>query len=165
MQVLHQALAQMKFKLKGVFMKDLGFKLLYIITALVMFVEIGFAIKGSLFTDIADLPTGTLQNSYPSIVTGEKIMNVYLVKNNIGEGIRIEIVKGEEAYNIFWQTGIDTVEARWTNDDTVMINDVPLDANDRFGYDCRRGYSLFDEGSLEDNFANFEEQEEQHEEK
>lgn len=146
-------------------MKDIGFKLLYIVTALVMFVEIGFAIKGSLFTDIADLPVGTLQASYPSIGTGEKVMNVYLVENNIGEGIRIEIAQGEEAYNIFWQTGIDSVKAKWTNENTVMINDIPLDANDRFGYDCRRGYSLFDEGSLEENFANFEEQEEKYEEK
>ena len=146
-------------------MKNIGFKLLYIITAIVMFVEIGFAIKGSLFTDISDLPKGKLQNSYPSIGAEDKVMNVYLVKNDIGSAIRIEIVQGEDAYNIFWQTGIDSVEAEWVNDNTVLINDVPLDANDRFGYDCRRGYSLFDEGSLEDNFANFEEQEEQNEKK
>ena len=141
-------------------MKNIGFKLLYVITVLVMFVEIGFAIKGSLFTDISDLPTGKLVQQLPS-PDGNRNMNVYVVKNNIGDAVRIEIAQGQEAYNIFWQTGIDTVEVEWTNNDTILINDIPRDANDRFGYDSRRGYSLFDEGSLEDNFTNFEEQNEE----
>lgn len=142
-------------------MKNIGFKIIYVITALVIIVELAFAVKASIFTDISDLPKGTLQHSYLS-PNEEKTMNIYLVKNNLGVAIRGEIVAEDEAHNIFWQTGIDSVEAIWMNDNTVVINDIPLAADDKFGYDCRRGYSLFDEGALEQNFTDFENQ---HEEK
>lgn len=138
-------------------MKNFGFKILYILAALIIFTDVGFAVKGSLFSDIADLPQGTLQNTLYS-PSKEKVMNVYVVKNNLGNAVRVEIADEDKSHNIFWQTGIDMVEAKWTNDDTVMINDIPLDANDTFGYDCRRGYSLFDEGSLEQNFTSYEEE-------
>ena len=138
----------------GVFMKNRSFKIFYFITALVMLVEIGFSVKNSLFTDIADVPKGTFVESYPC-ATGEKKMNIYLVKNNLGVAIRGEIEGKDKKYNIFWQTGIDTVEVLWLNDDTDQINQIPLDVNDTFGYDCRRGYSIFDEGSLEQNFTNY----------
>lgn len=128
--------------------------MVYIITAIVVVVNLCFAIKGSLFTDIADLPQGELQNQHYS-PSRKKVMNIYLVENDLGVAIRGEIVTSEGKHNVFWQTDIDTVEARWLNEDTVLINDIPLDANDTFGYDCRRGYSLFDEGSLEQNFTDF----------
>lgn len=136
-------------------MKNIGFKIVYIITAIVVVVELAFAVKGSIFTDISELPKGTLQRSYHS-PTGEKVMNIYLVENNLGVAIRGEIVTKEGAHNIFWQTGIDNVEAEWIADNTVMINNIPLDADDKFGYDCRRGYSLFDDGALEQNFTDFD---------
>ena len=137
-------------------MKNIGFKILYVITVLIIAVDIGFAVKGSLFTDIADLPMGTLQTSTVS-PSGEKTMNIYVVENNLGVAVRGEIVQNDTKHNIFWQTGIDEVEAVWLNNDTVVINEIPLNADDTFGYDCRRGYSLFDEGSLEQNFTNFNE--------
>lgn len=135
-------------------MKKTAFRILYIITALVIIIELGFAVKGGLFTDIAELPVGTLSSSCES-PSGDQKLNIYLIKNNLGVAIRGEISNGQEKHNIFWQTGIDDVEAVWINEDTVMINEIPLNANDTFGYDCRRGYSLFDEGSLEQNFTNF----------
>ena len=135
-------------------MKNIGFKILYVIATLVIFADIIFAVHGSLFTNIAELPTGTLKASSVS-PSGEKTMNIYVVKNNLGVAVRGEIVNGDSSHNIFWQTGIDDVEALWLNNDTVIINEIPLNADDTFGYDCRRGYSLFDEGSLEQNFTNF----------
>ncbi len=135
-------------------MRNIGFKILYVITALVIIVELVFAVNGGLFTDIAELPTGTLASSSVS-PSGEKKLNIYVVKNNLGVAIRGEISNGDDTHNIFWQTGIDDVEAVWLDDDTVVINEIPLNADDTFGYDCRRGYSLFDEGSLEQNFTNF----------
>lgn len=135
-------------------MKNVGFKILYVVTALIIAVDIGFAVKGSLFTDIADLPTGTLRTASVS-PSGEKTMNIYVVENNLGVAVRGEIEQNNKKHNIFWQTGIDEVEAVWLNEDTVVINEIPLNSDDTFGYDCRRGYSLFDEGSLEQNFTNF----------
>lgn len=137
-------------------MKNIGFKILYLITALVMIVELGFAVKGSLFTDISKLPQGTLKATSAS-PSGERVMNIYVVKNNLGVAIRGEIEQGDTKHNIFWQTGIDSVDAVWLNENTVVINEIPLNADDTFGYDCRRGYSLFDEGSLVQNFIDFNE--------
>ncbi|MBQ6885353.1 MAG: hypothetical protein IJN56_06420 [Clostridia bacterium] len=137
-------------------MRNIGFKMLYLITAICIITELCFAVKGGLFTDISKLPTGTLVSESSSVSpSGEKSLNIYVVKNNLGVAIRGEISSPSGVHNIFWQTGIDQVEAKWINDDTVLINEIPLDADDTFGYDCRRGYSLFDEGSLEQNFTNF----------
>lgn len=138
-------------------MKNIGFKLLYVITAVVMLIETGFSVKNSLFTDIADLPTGKLLYTEES-PSGNKHLNVYVVKNNMGEAVRGEIATKTGSYNIFWQTDIETVDAFWLDEKNVVINDIILDSNDTFGYDCRRGYSLFDEGSLEQNFTNYEEE-------
>lgn len=135
-------------------MKNIGFKILYVVAALVIIADIVFAVHGSLFTDISELPTGTLQSSSVS-PSGEKTMNIYVVENNLGVAIRGEIEQNNTKYNIFWQTGIDSVSAQWLDNETVMINEIPLNADDTFGYDCRRGYSLFDEGSLEQNFTNY----------
>ena len=136
-------------------MKNIGFKILYIITAIVIFVEIGFAVKGSLFTDIAELPCGELSYSEQS-PNRDKTLNVYVVKNNLGTAVRGEIVTENNTHNIFWQTDIETVDAYWLDGQNIVINDIVLDSSDTFGYDCRRGYSLFDEGSLEQNFMNTE---------
>lgn len=135
-------------------MRNIAFKILYIVTALVMIVELSFAVKESLFTDISDLPIGVLESTTAS-PSGQKTMNIYVVKNNLGVAVRGEIVNDQVSHNIFWQTGIDTVEALWIDENTVLINEIPLNADDTFGYDCRRGYSLFDDGSLEQNFTNF----------
>ncbi len=152
-QALHQALVPTKYNYyEGVFMKNLGFKLIYIITALVVIINLGFTIKGNLFSDINDLPPGVLQNSVES-PSGDKKLNIYLIKASIGVAIRGEIAQDGKSHNIFWQTGIDEVEVFWSDDDTVYINGTPFDSADTFGYDSRRGYSPFDEGSLEENFT------------
>lgn len=121
-----------------------------------MIVELGLATNKSLFTDISQLPVGTLVHEYPN-ESGNKSLNIYFATNDIETAIRGEIKTDEETYNIFWQTGItvDEVEAQWLGDDTIVINNIKIDANDKFGYDCRRGLSLFDEGSLEENFTNY----------
>lgn len=135
-------------------MKNIFLKLLYLITAIVMVINMGFAVKENLFTDISDLPTGVLKSATESPL-GHKTMNIYVIKNNLGVAVRGEIVTADGSHNIFWQTGIDDVEARWLDESTVVINEIPINSDDTFGYDCRRGYSLFDDGSLEQNFTNF----------
>ena len=135
-------------------MKKLGFRILYVVTAIVMIVEIAYSVRDGLFTNIAELPIGTLASSSLS-PSGEKKLNIYVVENNLGVAVRGEISTASESHNIFWQTDINSVEAVWLNEDTVLINEIPLNADDTFGYDCRRGYSLFEEGSLEQNFTNF----------
>lgn len=136
-------------------MKNLGFRIIYIITAIVVVLDLWFTVKGSLFTDISKLPEGELAHSAVS-PAGDKTLNVYVVKNSVGVAVRGEIQARDNTYNIFWQTGFDFENAYWQDDQNVVINNIPLDSNDTFGYDCRRGLSLFDEGSLADNFVNSE---------
>lgn len=133
-------------------MKNLGFRLLYLITALVVAVNTAAGVWYELFTDIDRLPEGTLAFSVEN-PTGSRTMNVYVVSNNLGDAVRGEIVDKNESYNIFWQTGIDSVDVYWADEKNIVINNIPLDASDKFGYDCRRGTSLFDEGSLVQNFV------------
>lgn len=134
-------------------MKNFGFRLLYLITAIITVINTGAAVWYELFTDINRLPEGSLSYSLQN-PTGSRIMNVYVVSNNLGDAVRGEIVDEDESYNIFWQTGIDDVEVYWADDKHIIVNNVPIDASDKFGYDCRRGTSLFDEGSLVENFVN-----------
>lgn len=136
-------------------MKNIGFKILYFVTAIVIFADLTCTIWGGLFTDISQLPTGELSYSTVS-PSGDKSLNIYVVENNISTAVRGEISTATDTYNIFWQTDIETVDAYWNDDKNVVINDIMLDSGDTFGYDCRRGYSLFDEGSIEQNFANYE---------
>ncbi len=134
-------------------MKNIGFKILYIITAIIIFIELGFAVKGELFTDIEKLPKGELSYSAVS-PSGEKVLNVYLIENSLGSAVRCEISTADDTHNIFWQTEITSVNAEWLDEQFIEINGIKLNCDDRFGYDSRRGYSLFDEGALEQNFMN-----------
>lgn len=131
-------------------MRNIGFKIVYLLTAVIMVIELIFSVKGSLFTDISKLPQGTLLCSSES-PSGDKNLNIYVVENNLGVAVRGEIQTQSDTYNIFWQTDADFQNAYWIDENDVVINDIPLNSSDTFGYDCRRGYSLFDEGSLADN--------------
>ena len=131
-------------------MRNIGFKIVYLLTAVIMVIELIFSVKGSLFTDISKLPQGTLLYSFES-PSGDKNLNIYVVENNLGVALRGEIQTQSATYNIFWQTDADFQNAYWIDENDVVINDIPLNSSDTFGYDCRRGYSLFDEGSLADN--------------
>lgn len=136
-------------------MKNAVFKIIYIITAVVVVINLVFVIKGGIFTDISKLPEGTLSYSDAS-PSGDRILNVYVVKNNLGVAVRGEIKTATQKYNIFWQVGSDLENAGWVDEHNIVINDITLDSGDKFGYDCRRGYSLFDEGSLAENSLRFE---------
>lgn len=136
-------------------MKRLGFRILYVITALVVVLNLFFSVEGSIFTDIAKLPKGELEYTAVS-PSGERRMNVYLIKNNLGTAIRGEIATQDHTHNIFWQTDIDSVDVYWLDDINIVINGIPINSDDTFGYDSRRGYSLFDDGSLEQRFMNQE---------
>lgn len=136
-------------------MKNIGFKILYLLTAIIVVIELAFSVKGSFFTDISKLPEGTFLCSSESPLK-DKTLNIYIVKNNLGVAVRGEIQTESDTYNIFWQTDADFKSIYWLNEDDVVINDIPVNSSDTFGYDCRRGYSIFDEGSLADNVAKTE---------
>lgn len=122
--------------------------ILYIAAFLITAVNTFFSLKNYLFTDINELPKGEIvsEQSSPS---GDKTVNVYLVKNSIGTAIRGELVMNGSKTNIFWQTGISEIGVRWGNNDIVYFNNVPVFCDGEKSYDCRRGTSIFDDGSIE----------------
>jgi len=125
--------------------------LAFILTILNVF----YSIRGSIFSDIKDLPKGKLSYTVLS-PDGKSNLNVYTVSNNLGVAVRGEIVKGTKKTNVFWQTETANVDANWINNRIITINGVTIDVYDGGSYDCRRGKSLFQEGSLEGKQANYE---------
>lgn len=128
--------------------RNFGFKVLYLLTAVVVLVNLAFIIKNSVYFDIDELPKGELVLSEGS-PDGEHTLNIYVIKNSIGEAVRGEVVTENQSRNIFWQTGVSFARLRWQNNTTVVINGVYINVTDGTTYDSRRGVSLFQEGALE----------------
>ena len=121
----------------------------YVLAFLVMAVNLFYSLKGSLFSDISDLPKGEFVETNDS-PDGVYEIATYKIDTSVGNGIRCELIKNGKSRNVFWQTGIDEVEVIWQdNSRIVSINGVELDVVGGGYYDCRRGTSLFQEGSLE----------------
>lgn len=135
-----------------------AFLLLYIAALIISLINTAFSLKNYLFADINELPAGRLVAEVPS-PTGEKTVNVYLVKNSLGSAVRGELVlKSGEAKNVFWQTDIDGVNVTWGNEELIFFNDVPISGDGSHSYDCRRGTSLFTDGSLENDRLNLDDE-------
>lgn len=123
---------------------------LYSLTVLVVLFNTGYNVHDYLFADINELPQGEYQYSIVSPDERNK-MNVYVVKNSIGTAVRGELETKDGVSNIFWQTGIDSADVVWNGDEVMVINGIPVDSE--HPYDCRRGTSLFTEGSLMTNLG------------
>ncbi len=133
-------------------MKDFAFKLVYVVAFAVAIFNLVIMVKNGAFFKIEELPKGELMYSV-DCPDGQKTLNVYLVKNNLGAAVRGEISDGDaKPYNIFWQTDTDDVDSFWVDSDVVVINDVALNVKESF-YDSRRGTSIFQEGSVDGKAA------------
>lgn len=127
--------------------KGIAFKIIYILTAIIILINTVISIKQSLFPDINRLPEGVLADSQTA-PGGDKTLNLYVVKNNVGCGVRGEITfEGGKTSNVFWQTGIDAATSGWVDEQRIVINNIVVDIYD-VPYDCRNGTSLFAEGVL-----------------
>lgn len=124
------------------------FIMIYVFTLVITLVNLFFTVKSSLFADINKLPQGKIISTVSS-PTGDKVINVYCVENSLGSAVRAEVKTKDKTSNIFWQTGIDSVEVIWANNDVAVINSIPLDVCHGGFYDCRNGVSLFKDGALE----------------
>lgn len=130
---------------------DIIFKLLYLFTALIVIVNLVFAVKNGIFFDINELPEGEMLGSVES-PNGDKTLNIYLVDNKLGVAVRGEIDDGKRVYNVFWQTDTDNVDYSWLDNNVVTINQLNLDIRNST-YDSRRGTSLFQDGAVEGKAA------------
>lgn len=124
------------------------FIIIYVVTLAITLVNLFYTIKNGLFADINKLPKGEMLYTTSS-PDGDMEISVYCVKNSLGSAVRAELKTNGKSTNVFWQTGIDTVEVNWVNNDVAVINSIPLDVSHGGFYDCRNGVSLFSEGAIE----------------
>ncbi len=133
--------------------KNILFKSIYILTAVIILINTVCVVYQSLFPDINELPPGVCVHTEAS-PEGDKIFNVFVIKNNVGCGVRGEVtLQSGEVYNVFWQTGIDVVDAHWADNVHVIVNNTAVNVTD-IPYDCRNGTSLFAEGVVAPTFIN-----------
>ncbi|MBR4909781.1 MAG: hypothetical protein IKZ47_00455 [Clostridia bacterium] len=119
---------------------------LYLLTFIIMIANVTAATVQSLNPDISSLPEGRLIDSVAS-PEGKSRIDVYLVSNNLGNAVRGVYVTGGRAANIYWQTGVDSAEIVWHSEQSITINNVPLNVKTDT-YDSRRGTAIFSEGLL-----------------
>lgn len=136
---------------------NLGFKLFYLITAIVVILNTAISVKNNLFFDINSLPDGALTQTVVS-PDGKHTLKIYSISNSLGSAVRGELVSDKKESNVFWQTGLDSVEAQWVDNNNVIIDGMPLDVVHGAVYDCRRGSSIMQEGSIDENFVPVEQQ-------
>ena len=119
----------------------------YLLAFAVTVINTVFCVRDSVHFSMDNLPLGNeIHSSYSP--DGSQILKVYQIKNTIGTAVRAEIADKNGTRNIYWQTDISDVEYSWFNDRTVIINNIRINSVEG-SYDCRRGYSIFSEGSLE----------------
>ena len=123
-------------------------KIFYILACVLIMVNLFFTIWDTFAFDLSDLPTGS-KVSTTSSPNGDKLVTVYLVENNAGCGIRVQVKKNKKVENIYWQTGIDYASVKWVSNSVININDVSINIDKGGSYDCRKGYSIFNPGSIE----------------
>ena len=119
----------------------------YLLAFAVTVINTVFCVRDSVHVSMDNLPLGNESHSSYS-PDGAQILKVYQIKNTIGTAVRAEIADKNGTRNIYWQTDISDVEYSWFNDRTVIINNIRINSVEG-SYDCRRGYSIFSEGSLE----------------
>ena len=131
--------------------KSILFKGVYVLAAIIIIINTVCVIYQSLFPDINELPPGVCVYTESS-PEGDKTFNLFVVKNNVGCGVRGEgTLKNGDVYNVFWQTGIDDATAFWADNVHIVVNDVAVNVG-AIPYDCRNGTSLFAEGVISPKF-------------
>lgn len=128
-------------------MKKKIFSFVYVLAAVVVAINTFFIVRDSLYFTMDDLPDGEEIYSVAS-PSGNQVLTVYSVKNSLGTAVRADVRSGGKVRNLYWQTGLSEVDSGWINETTVVINDVEINVK-KGSYDCRRGYSIFSEGSIE----------------
>ena len=136
--------------------RNAGFKLLYIFVAVIIVANTVLGVYNSLFADIENLPQGKKVYSLAS-PSGTDTLNIYIVSNSLGSAVRGELQSADGIKNIYWQTETDAVDAYWADDQSLIINNIPLNVAKGDDYDCRRGISIFAEGSTYERILDSEE--------
>lgn len=121
----------------------------YTLTALITLFNVVCNVWDSFDFSIDELPTGTEAYAITS-PTEKRTLTVYRFRNALGDAVRAEVCEADgKPHNVYWQTGLSSVDSVWVSDEVVRINDVTINVARGGTYDCRRGQSIFREGALE----------------
>lgn len=95
-----------------------------------------YMVYNDFFYSMEDLPVGSKVTSITS-PDGMKELEVYTVKNNLGEGVRCSVTEGDKTYNVFWQAGRGDASVQWMPDSVnLIINGQDVNIENRF-FDSR----------------------------
>lgn len=129
-------------------MKRCLLRLTYLLAVLVIAANLVYVIRDSMTFSMEYLPVGEKLYSVAS-PAGDKTLTVYCVNNSFGTAVRADVTSRDGVKNVYWQTGLEGVDSGWVNNMVVDINGVELNVEAGAVYDCRLGYSIFREGSIE----------------
>lgn len=129
-------------------MKRVILRLTYLLAFLIIIANLAFVVRDGLTFSMKKLPVGEKLYSVDS-PAGNKTLTVYHINNSLGTAVRADVTGPEGVRNVYWQIGLDGVDSSWINNAVVNINGVELNVDAGAEYDCRLGYSIFREGSIE----------------
>ena len=111
-----------------------------IVTAVVICFNIVFYTRDAFSYNLRSLPEGEFLYSSSS-PTMKYVMKSYYIEGSptLNESVRCEIVETEtdKTYNIYWQTGTETVQSNWSANDVININGVNINLTKGETYDWR----------------------------
>lgn len=134
-------------------MKKAVLKILYIFAAAVVLCNLICCMRDNFILDMEELPSGTPTEIFVS-PSGNRVLTVYLVKNSFGTAVRAALTENgkTDGRNVYWQVSTDRSEVHWLDEGNVSVNDVVINVGMGGSYDCRRGLSIIQEGSMEGGF-------------
>lgn len=127
--------------------KSIFFLVFYCLAFLVLIVNSVYLVLDNAYVDISDVPTGEYKYASNS-PNGTRQLNVYVVKTDIGDGIRISEIENNNIENVFWQTNVSEANIYWQDNDSVIINGIMLDLSKDEIFDSRYMRSIFNDGLM-----------------
>lgn len=131
------------FRLK----KNILFLVFYSLSFLVIIINSVYLVLSNVIVDISNVPNGEHQfvNESPD---GKIKLDVYYVKTEIGNAVRVAKTENGKTENIFWQTDMSNVNIHWHNNDMVSINGILLSLSEEETFDSRYMKSIFNDGLM-----------------
>lgn len=127
--------------------KNIFFLCFYSLVFITMLLNAAYLVINNVFVDIDDIPVGEYRYSVIS-PDGVSELKVYTVKTDLGNAVRVSQTKNKKTENVFWQTGVTDANVYWFDNNTAVINGIPLNFVNGETYDSRNIRSIFNDGLM-----------------
>ena len=102
--------------------------------------------RESMSPDINDLPQGKFKTTFAS-PDGKSRIDIYVVKCDLGTGVRGVYINGNEQKNVYWQTDQTYAAVKWVDENKAIIDNISLDLKTEV-FDSSFSTAIFSEGRL-----------------